>query len=301
MAAPASPPQEKPADDINAEQHAYWNGRGGEHWVEEQDFTDRMLAPVAEMLIETVRAGIGTLGGPDRLRGILDVGCGAGATTLMLAQLAPAARVMGVDISEPLLAAARARMPALQSRISFHVEDAARSRFEGQSFDLIISRFGVMFFGAPDHAFANLRAALRPGGEVIFACWRAFAENPWMRVPLEAACKHVPWPPRPHPEDAGPFSFADPERVRRILGHAGFAEPVFEKRDFLLDLAGGAGLEAAASHACRIGAASRAMADQPEALQEAARREIRASLANYARGEAVPLPAAIWLVRARHA
>lgn len=293
--APPAPPVAKDPGQIAAEQSEYWNGRGGHNWVEEQDFTDRMLAPIADSLLGMVRQAAD----PDSWRAILDVGCGAGATTLSLADLAPAARVTGADISAPLLAAAAARLPALQARISFVQEDAASAQFAGAPFDLITSRFGVMFFGHPDAAFANLRRNAREGGHLIFACWRPFAENPWMRVPLEAACKHVPWPPRPHPEDAGPFSFANQDRVRRILRNGGFSEPSFEKLDLMLDLAGGEGLDAATAHATRIGAASGALAGQPEALQAAARRDIRGALAAYARGDRVLLPAAVWLVQAR--
>jgi hypothetical protein len=120
-------------------------------------------------------------------------------------------------------------------------------------------------------------------------------------VPLVAACKHVPWPPKLEPEDAGPFSFADPGRVQRILRGAGFGEPQFETLDLDLDIAGGKGVEAAMFHATRIGAASRAMADQPEALVHAARAEIGKALVAYEKDGKVNLPAAIWLVSATHA
>ncbi len=277
----------KTAADIDAEQRDYWNGRGGAHWVEEQAFTDGMLAEVATRLIAHADA--------PQAAEILDIGCGAGATTVLLAAAAPAARVTGLDLSAPLIAVARGRSAA---GVTWIEGNAATHDFGQTRFDLLISRFGVMFFGNPTAAFSHLRATLRPNGRLVFACWRSFAENPWMRVPLEAACKHVPWPPRPEPEDAGPFSFASPDRVRRILGAAGFADPVFTPVDLVLDVAGGAGLDAAVFHTTRIGAASRAMADQPAALQEKARAEIRAALAPYVVGDAVQLPAAVWFVSA---
>jgi len=272
----------KTAAQIDAEQHEYWNGRGGAHWVEEQAYTDQMLAQVARAAIDHAAQKIA----PHAPLAILDVGCGAGATTVMLKALFPHAAITGLDLSLPLIEAARARG---ETGITWLQADATTYDFGAQEFDLIFSRFGVMFFGDPTAAFAQLRASLGPQGQLVFACWRDFKQNPWMSVPLVAACKHVPWPPKLEPEDAGPFSFADPGRVQRILRGAGFGEPQFETLDLDLDIAGGKGVEAAMFHATRIGAASRAMADQPEALVHAARAEIGKALA------------AIWLVSATHA
>src|SRR6516162_3394535 len=89
-----------------------------------------------------------------------------------------------------------------------------------------------MFFAEPARAFANLRTALKPSGRLAFACWRKFAENPWLQVPLRAALEHVPPLTRPGPEDPGPFSFASEQRVHRILADAGFQSVILEPRDF---------------------------------------------------------------------
>jgi hypothetical protein len=154
-----------------------------------------------------------------------------------------------------------------------------------------------MFFGDPVAAFANLRAALAPRGRVVFACWRAFDENQWAKVPLRAAYKHVPPLPRPGPEDPGPFSFADPDRVRRILTGAGFARPRFTPLDLSFDLAAaGSGVGDAAEQAARIGPTARALRDQPEEARLAALTAIRRALEPFVVGDRVPLSGAVWLV-----
>ncbi|MBN9561984.1 MAG: methyltransferase domain-containing protein [Alphaproteobacteria bacterium] len=276
-------------NELHAEQVAFWNGPGAERWVANQT---RMDATLAEVLQAAVAHAA-----PHEGESVLDIGCGCGATTLALAaKVGPSGRAIGLDVSAPMLEVARRRSTGT-ANVAWIRADAATHAFDPASVDLLFSRFGVMFFGDPAAAFANLRRALRPNGRIMFACWRPFPENPWMRVPLHAAYAHVPPLPKLGPEDPGPFSFADPERVTRILTQAGFAEPRFTKRDFAMDLANGEGLDAAVRQATGFGPASRAMEDQPEAARDAAIDAIRTALAPYAKSNGqVALPAAIWLV-----
>ncbi len=249
---------------------------------------DAMLEPVLRAALDRAAVQPG--------EAALDVGCGCGASTLALADaVGPAGRVTGLDVSAPMLDLAR-RRGAGRANVTWVVADAAVHPVEPASADLLFSRFGVMFFGQPEVAFANLRRALRPTGRLVFACWRAFADNPWMRVPLHAAYAHVPPLPRPGPEDPGPFAFADQDRVRRILSQAGFREPRCTPVDLTLDLAGGEGLDTAVQHAIGFGPAARAMQDQPEAARAAATAAIRDALAPHVVDDRVPMPAAIWLV-----
>jgi SAM-dependent methyltransferase len=174
--------------------------------------------------------------------------------------------------------------------------DAAELPLRDRGADLIVSRFGVMFFGDPVAAFANLRTGLAPGGRVRFACWRPIQENPWLQVPLHAVYEHAPRLPKPDPEEPGPFSFADVDRVTPILTSAGFTPPSFTPLDLELDLAAGGTLEDAILHASGMGPAKRALADQPENVRTAAIESIRRALAPHASTKGVRLPAAIWLV-----
>jgi SAM-dependent methyltransferase len=276
------------AAQLHADQVAYWNGPGAAQWVARQGHSDAMLAPVAE-------AAIARLAPPPDAR-VLDIGCGCGATTLMLAARLPEGRVTGLDVSAPMLTVARGRGAGI-GNLAWLCADAATHPFPPGGWDLAFSRFGVMFFGDPVAGFANLRRALRPGGRMLFACWRPLSENPWMGVPLAAATPHLPPLPEVGPEDPGPFAFADPARIRRILAGAGWTEPTITPCDVMLDLAAGQGLDAAADHATRIGAAARAMRDQPEEVRTAAAAAIRDALAPHATADGrVALAGAVWLV-----
>jgi ubiquinone/menaquinone biosynthesis C-methylase UbiE len=277
--------------DRNADQIAYWNGPGGQHWTDRQAAQDTLLAPVAAILID--RAGVQA-----GMR-IVDVGCGCGATTIAFAQkVGPGGHVLGVDISAPMLARARQIAPAgLPS--DFVLADATVYPFDPASFDLLVSRFGVMFFADPALSFANIRKALRPSGRVAFACWREPRDNPWLMTPLQAVYRHVPKLPQLGPEDPGPFAFASEARVNRILSEAGFSQIAMERCDLSLDVGIGRGLEAAVETALEIGPAARALDGQPPDIRAAAATSIREALVPFVNGQAVLLPASIWIVTAK--
>ena len=277
--------------DLNADQIAYWNGPGGQHWADRQQAQDVVLGPVSEVLIDRARARSGER--------IVDVGCGCGATAVALAhQVGPTGHVLGVDISGPMLARGRQVAPA-GLPVEFVLADATVHPFEPAGFDLLVSRFGVMFFAEPARSFANLHRGLRPSGRLAFACWRDPRENPFFMAPLQAAYKHVPKLPQLGPEDPGPFSFASEARVRRILGEAGFSGVEMEPCNLALDIAIGRGLDTAVQSALEIGPAARALAEQPPDVVAAATHSIREALAVYLRGQSVPLPASIWIVTAQ--
>jgi ubiquinone/menaquinone biosynthesis C-methylase UbiE len=277
--------------DRNADQIAFWNGPAGEHWTQRQPAQDILLAPISQALIDRAAAKAGER--------ILDVGCGCGATSIALAErVAPSGFVLGVDISVPMLSRARQLAPK-KLPLDFALADATVYPFNPASFDLLVSRFGVMFFAEPAVSFANLRKALRPSGRVAFACWREPRENPWMMAPLQAVYQHVPKLPQQGPEDPGPFAFASAERVNRILSEAGFSAIAMEPCNLSLDIAIGRGLDAAVETALQIGPASRALDGHPQEVRAAATRSIRETLTPFLRGDSVPLPASIWIVTAR--
>jgi SAM-dependent methyltransferase len=277
--------------DRNADQIAYWNGPGGQRWADRQQAQDIVLAPIADVLIDRARAKAG--------EHIIDVGCGAGATTIAFARTAGSnGRVMGIDISGPMLARARQIAPAGMP-VEFVEADATVYPFVPSSFDLLVSRFGVMFFADPALSFTNLRKAMKPSGRLAFACWRDPRDNPFFMAPLQAVYKHVPKLPQQGPEDPGPFSFASEARVHQILGKAGFSGIAMEPIDLSLDVAIGRGLDAAVQGALEIGPAARALAEQPPDVVVAATNSIREALAPFVSGQSVPLRASIWIVTAR--
>jgi SAM-dependent methyltransferase len=277
--------------DQNTDQIAYWNGPGGQRWADRQQAQDILLGPVADILIDRARPMAGER--------IIDVGCGSGATTVAFAkEVGPSGRVLGIDVSGPMLARARQSAPA-ELPVDFVLADATIYPFDPASADLLASRFGVMFFAEPAISFANMRAALRPSGRLAFACWREPRDNPWMMAPLQAVYKHVPKLPAQGPEDPGPFAFASEARVHRILSEAGFTGIAMEACPLSLDIAIGGGLDAAVRGALEIGPASRALEGAPADVRAAAANSVREVLAPSVRGQAVPLPGSIWIVTAR--
>jgi SAM-dependent methyltransferase len=277
--------------DGNADQIAYWNGPAGQRWAEGQQAQDILLAPVADILVDRARPKTGEQ--------VIDIGCGSGVTTIAFARkVGPSGHALGVDISGPMLQRARTSAPK-DLPVDFVLADATVHPFDPAAFDLLVSRFGVMFFADPVLSFTNIRNALRPSGRLAFACWREPRENPFFMAPLQAAYKHVPKLPQQGPEDPGPFAFASEARVRRILGEAGFTGVEMEACPLVLDAAIGGGLDSAVQRTFEIGPVSRALEGQPPELRTAAANSIREALAPFAKGDAVLLPASIWIVTAR--
>jgi SAM-dependent methyltransferase len=279
-----------PAEAFNQEQYARWNGGDGECWSREHERLDRILSPILEPLVEFAAPGAGSA--------VLDIGCGCGATTLELARRVGAEGcVIAVDISEPMVARAKERLSGYPNT-TFRLGDAAVVRLDDLHADLAVSRFGVMFFGDPVAAFANLRTGLAPRGRLRFVCWRAIQENPWLQIPLHAVYEHVPRLPKPGPEEPGPFSFAYTERVTRILTEAGFSSPSFTPLDIPMDLAAGGALEDAVQHSAGTGPARRALDGQPDEIRSLAMDSIRRALAPFVSPHGVKLSCAAWLVAA---
>lgn len=274
------------ASTFHAQQLAFWNGPAVTRWITKQEQMDAALAPVADAAITLAAAQTGER--------VLDIGCGSGATSIALARLiGPTGQVTGLDVSGPMIELARKRSVGIDN-LDWLLADAAAHEFPPGSIDLLFSRFGVMFFGDPVAAFANLRQTLRPGGRLVFACWRPLNENPWMLLPLQVVQTLVPPVPRPGPDEPGPFAFGDPERVTHILTAAGFSSPRCIRFDIAMVL--GTSLDEASEQATSMGAASRALQEQPEAVVEVARAAVRAALVPHFASGRVALPGAIWLV-----
>ena len=277
--------------DRNADQIAYWNGANGQRWSDRQAEQDVLLAPVSKTLIDRAAGKPG-----DR---VIDVGCGCGSTSIAFAhKVAPNGFVLGVDISGPMLSRARQLAPK-GLPVDFVQADATVYPFDPGSFDLVVSRFGVMFFAEPAISFANLRQALRPSGRVAFACWREPRENPWIMATLAAIYQHVPKLPPQGPEDPGPFAFASEERVNRILGEAGYKSIEMEPVALSFDIAIGRGLDAAVQTALQIGPGSRALDGHSPETRAAAAKSVKEMLTPFVRGDSVPLAGSIWIVTAR--
>ena len=270
------------------EQSVLWNGQAGRAWVEAQAVVDQMFKPLEELLVETALA-------QHRDR-VLDVGCGTGSTTLAVARsLGGRVDCVGVDISEPMIVAARARAEREATSASFVLADAETHAFESARFDLIISRFGVMFFEDSVRAFANLRRAAKAGGELRFIAWRSPAENPFMTAAERAVAPLLPDLPPRQPNAPGQFAFADPQRVRRILEESGWQAIDIRPLDIRCrlpekDLMG---------YLARLGPLGRVLPELDERTRARMLEVARAAFESYVQGDWVSYDAACWSVEAR--
>jgi len=275
-------------EDINADMLAFWNGQGGHTWVARQAHTDATLTPVTDALL--------AFAAPRSGERVLDVGCGCGAPTLEFARaVGSSGRVAALDISGPMLAEGRRRADAAGiGNVDWRQDDPATAALD--TFDLVTSAFGVMFFGDPVAAFANLRRAADAGARMALVCWRPLSENPWMEVPMNAVARHLPPRQKPAPHAPGMFAFADRARVSEILTAAAWTPPRFEALDVELDIAAGRGLEEAVVQSTQIGAINSWLRNQPADVVAAAVASLREALAPYAEGKSVRLPGAMWLI-----
>jgi SAM-dependent methyltransferase len=273
----------------NQAQIEFWNGPAAQRWVTEQERLDRAFGPIDELGLE--RAA------PRAAERVVDVGCGCGASTLRLAErVGPEGRVLGIDVSAPMLARARERARAM-GWIEFREGDAAEHRFAGDA-DLVYSRFGSMFFVDPPAAFANLRKALRPGGRLCLVCWRSADDNPWFQIPLRAAETVVAPLPPAEPGAPGPFAFAAEDRLRDVLERAAFTSVAVERRDLPI-CASSTGLAEAVEFALRAGPVARMILDVDKETVKRVRAVVADALAEHMRDQRVALPASIWIATAR--
>lgn len=269
-------------------QPALWNGAAGQAWSDLQQVLDRAFLPFEQRLVTgAVAAGS---------RRVLDIGCGAGGTTLALSRaLGPAARCTGVDISEPLLATARARAERDDSTAVFLAGDAQTFPFPTATFDRIVSRFGVMFFESFPEAFENLRRAAAPGASVHFLTWRAPGDNPFMTEAERAAAPFLPElpPRRPGP---GQFGLADPDRAADSLRQAGWAEISIQPFDTVCSFPA----EALEAYFTRLGPLSQILPGLDATLRERILDAVRQAFDPYVSGDEVRFAAACWEIGARN-
>jgi len=273
----------------NQDQVDFWNGRMGQEWVALQERMDANLSAIHQALMPFAAPRAG--------EAVLDIGCGTGTTSMALADaVGPKGRVTGLDISKEMLGLARQRGQG-RANLAFVEADASQTSFQPE-YDLLFSRFGVMFFDDPAAGFANMRKAAKPGGRVAFVCWRTPQENLWASAPMAAAKPFLPDMPPPDPLAPGPFAFADAGRVRAILEQGGFKDARIEKFDGVMDM--GRDLDLTAAQMLRIGPVARAAAELDEAAKAKITAAVKEALGRFIRADgSIAPPVACWLVEAR--
>lgn len=273
-------------DGPNRGEIEFWNAAPGRNWADRQADLDEVYSGATEILLDSAR--------PQPGERVLDVGCGAGASSLAFAAaVGPGGSVCGIDVSRPLLERARARVrEAALATVSFVEADAQEHAFPGAAFDLVVSRFGMMFFADPVAAFCNLRTALRTGGRMAFVAWSGAEANPWFTVPKEVAIARLGGVPEAPPEAPGPMAFQDIDRVVGLMRQAGLAEGRGERVDTFLSHS--RGIEALTALATVIGPTARILREKDGDAED--RAAIAADLATrlevFRDGGEVRVPAA---------
>ena len=282
-----------PTQQDNTDQITYWNDRAAVTWTAFQERLDALFEPLTALALDAARPADG--------EHVVDIGCGCGASLLALAQrIGPAGQVLGLDVSQPMSARARERIEAAGlNNAKIVVADAASYAFGQQTADLLFSRFGVMFFADPTAAFANLRRAVKPGGRLLWAVWRPLAENPWFRVPLEAARPLVKPQPPAEPNAPGPFALADADRVRSMCAAAGWRDVDLARHDVPMHFAAAGDLQQATEFATRVGALARILSEESPEVQERVKTAVAEALRAHESPAGIILTGAIWLVSAR--
>lgn len=273
------------------EQERFWNDVAGPLWVTLEEETERHTAPFGDIALAAATPGHG--------QRVLDVGCGCGSTTVALGHAVGAAgAVVGADVSTVMLeqAARRVRTAGLRN-VTLRNVDAQTADLGSGGFDLVFSRFGVMFFTDATAAFANLRRALRSGGRLVFTCWQQPSANLWMALPGRAALKLFDLTPPPH-DAPGPFSLADPARVTAVLTAAGFGSINVQPHRLPLEFAVGVSVREWVHQRLLMGPAREKYLASDEQRQCEARAVLSDAVAPYRAGDRLRIDGAAWLVTA---
>ena len=272
----------------NEEQIALWNDAAGHAWVELQGTLDRVLEPFEHLLAEAVTTR--------KAKRVLDIGCGTGSTTLAIARrLGPEGTAVGVDISEPMIALAKQRAEIESAPARFICADAQTHAFDPASVDMIVSRFGVMFFDDSVGAFANLRRAAAPKANLQVIAWRSPADNPFMTAAERAAAPFLPEIPTRRPDEPGQFALAERSRVHSILEKSGWTEIEIQPLDVVCTLPANE-LDA---YFTKLGPLGRVLPQLDERTRARVLEAVRTAFEPFVHGAEVRFTAACWMIGAQ--
>ncbi|WP_232666301.1 class I SAM-dependent methyltransferase [Pseudonocardia sp. TRM90224] len=276
-------------DPSNAAAAQGWDGPNGDFWTENADMFDAGVARYTAPFFAAAAIEPGSR--------VLDVGCGNGQTTRDAARLAHDGTATGLDLSSRMLALARERAAVEGvANVRFEQADAQIADLGENSYDRIISRTGVMFFGDPVAAFRNLARSLAPGGRMALAVWQDIRENEWLSSFFAAAAAGRDIAPPP-PDRPGPFGLSNPDTVRSVLTAAGFAEPQLTAVHELMYY----GADVATAERFALGTIAGLLAELDDATRASALGELRASLQAHMGPDGVTYRSGMWIITARPA
>ena len=277
-------------DQPNADEKEYWSGPSGLGWIDFEETLDTLFQPVTDAILRSAGLAAGER--------VLDIGCGTGAHSLTAARIVGnGGRVMATDISEPLLNRTQERAEALDLTVETEIADGQTYGFEAGAFDLVTSRFGVMFFADPAMAFSNIAGAVRSGGKMVFGVWAPVRDNPWWYLPSTAAKGVLGDVPRSEPNAPGPMGLADVDYVASIFREADIGSFDIEPIDVLMTHPGG--VDVVTHMAMNVGSAARALRlyEADEGQRKAVGADLLMALREFDSEDGFGIPAKINLIR----
>jgi SAM-dependent methyltransferase len=275
---------------VNVEQAEAWDGPDGEFWVTHQARFDSTISPHHTQLMAATAIAPGER--------VLDIGCGNGLTSRDAARAAgERGEALGVDLSGPMLAlAAKLAKDDGLGNARFEQGDAQVYPFPAEAFDLVMSRFGVMFFADPVAAFSNIASALRPGGRLAMLVWGPVPENEWITA-LQGALTLGRDLPKPPPGAPGPFSLADQDYARQVLTVAGFTDVAFARSEQAFNF--GTDVDDAYGFVSQLGPVRMMLEDLDEPTKARGLENLRVSIAAHETPAGIVFRSVAWLVTAR--
>lgn len=279
-------------EDKNVKQKEFWSGAGGDVWVNKQKEMDIMLNPLGQRAIDKLDLSNG--------KRILDIGCGCGATTLEIAKMIPEGKIIGVDISEPMLN--QARKDALEMSLSnteFVVQDVQTDEISKDAFDIAFSRFGVMFFEDSYEAFKNINNALKIGGQLSFVCWQEPLLNPWQSLSIQVIKQFIDLP-APAPKSPGPFAFEDKSYIEDILDRSNFKEiNIDDNQEEIIMFSGKSLKEASEDYLTINPVVTEMLKNSPKELKEEILEALIIKFSDFHEDHGLVFPSATWIVTAK--
>ena len=279
-------------EDKNVKQKEFWSGAGGDVWVNKQKEMDIMLNPLGQRAIDKLDLSNG--------KRILDIGCGCGATTLEIAKMIPEGKIIGVDISEPMLN--QARKDALEMSLSnteFVVQDVQTDEISKDAFDIAFSRFGVMFFEDSYEAFKNINNALKIGGQLSFVCWQEPLLNPWQSLSIQVIKQFIDLP-SPPPKSPGPFAFEDKSYIEDILDCSNFKDiNIDDNQEEIIMFSGKSLKEASEDYLTINPVVTEMLKNSPKELKEEILEALIIKFSDFHEDHGLVFPSATWIVTAK--
>ncbi|MEK9902402.1 MAG: methyltransferase domain-containing protein [Gammaproteobacteria bacterium] len=278
-------------EDKNVKQKEFWSGAGGDVWVDKQREMDIMLNPLGKNAINKIDFS-------DKLT-ILDIGCGCGDTSIDIAKKVPKGKVLGLDISEPMLDRARNSANELSLKnIDFEVKDVQTDSMPSEYFDVAYSRFGVMFFEDSYAAFKNIYASIKQGGQLAFVCWQNPALNPWQSLSI-GVIKEFLEIPSPPPKSPGPFAFEDKNYLIDILQTSNFRNiEIIDNKEDITMFSGKTLKEACEDYLTINPVVTEMLKNSNETLKEEILNALVDKFSAFDKGDGLLFPSATWIVSA---